>query len=145
MEELYKITSIDKWFLYKLKRIVDVDNLIEVRRYEYSRTRRFHKAEPFRASQRIVPAVCEMAGRSQPSHSVPHRLTSMHACRCACAAGELIRSHQTNTLDSLTYNTLLLAKKTGFSDTQVAAARCGSGGPVPCLDRSHPLRRCEPP
>ena len=31
VEELYKITSIDKWFLYKLKRIVDVDNLIEVR------------------------------------------------------------------------------------------------------------------
>ena len=31
MEELYKITSIDRWFLYKLKRIVDVDNLIEVR------------------------------------------------------------------------------------------------------------------
>ncbi len=30
VEELYKITSIDKWFLYKLKRIVDVDKLIEV-------------------------------------------------------------------------------------------------------------------
>jgi hypothetical protein len=82
VEELYKITSIDKWFLYKLKRIVDVDTLIEVCRYEYSRTRRFHKAESFRASQRIMLAVCEMAGRGQPSHPGPHPLTR-HVSPCA--------------------------------------------------------------